>query len=74
MNMQKSTIYPVNEVLNLEELADIMPATLAHFLPLIWVFLWVLNINPLKFGQGLLKSLRRGWQHGKCNISPLVAE
>ncbi|WMV25457.1 hypothetical protein MTR67_018842 [Solanum verrucosum] len=31
MNMQKSTIYPVNEVLNLEELADIMGCNIGSF-------------------------------------------
>ncbi|KAG5620677.1 hypothetical protein H5410_005895 [Solanum commersonii] len=31
MNMLKSTIYPVNEVINLEELADIMGCNIGSF-------------------------------------------
>ncbi|XP_015163321.1 uncharacterized protein [Solanum tuberosum] len=52
MNMQNSSIFPVNEVANLEELAGLMGCNIGSF-PFSYLGLpWVLNPVPYTFGMG----------------------
>ncbi|WMV43163.1 hypothetical protein MTR67_036548 [Solanum verrucosum] len=75
INMQKSTIYPVNEVLNLEELADILGCNIGSF-PSTYLGLPLgAQHKPTEIWTGVIEKFeKRLGQHGKCNISPLVVE
>lgn len=68
INKLKSVIYPVNEVPNLEELADILGCSTGTFLQLIWDTHWVQNTMPQLYGVGLSRNLREDLAPCKCNI------